>query len=64
MATVGSSAFAAAIKRPTDLVARFGGEEFAIVLGGTDAAGAMQIAEEAVANLRELRIPHPKQVNF
>ncbi|MEQ1643824.1 MAG: diguanylate cyclase [Pyrinomonadaceae bacterium] len=53
-----AEAFAAAIKRPTDLVARFGGEEFAIVLGGTDAEGALQIAEEAVANLRELRIPH------
>ena len=58
MVAVGRSAFAAAIKRPTDLVARFGGEEFAIVLGGTDAAGALQIAEEAVTNLRELRIPH------
>ncbi len=53
-----AEAFAAAIKRPTDLVARFGGEEFAIVLGGTDGDGAMQIAEEAVANLRAIRVPH------
>lgn len=53
-----AEAFARAIKRPTDLVARFGGEEFAIVLGGTDAAGAIQIAEEAMMNIRELCIPH------
>jgi len=53
-----AEAFAEAIKRPTDLVARFGGEEFALVLGGTDSAGALQIAEQAIQNLRELEIPH------
>jgi diguanylate cyclase (GGDEF)-like protein len=53
-----AEAFAATIKRPTDIVARFGGEEFAMVLGGTDAAGARQIAEQAVANVRKLSIRH------
>lgn len=53
-----AEAFAETIKRPTDLVARFGGEEFAIVLGGTDAEGAYNIAEQAVDNLRSLRISH------
>ncbi len=53
-----AEALAETIKRPTDLVARFGGEEFALVLGGTDAAGAQTIAEHAVQNIRELDIPH------
>lgn len=53
-----AEAFAATIKRPTDLVARFGGEEFALVLGGTDSPGALTIAEQAVESIRELNIPH------
>ncbi len=46
------------INRPTDLVARFGGEEFAVILGGTDAEGAFNIAEQALENIRSLKIPH------
>lgn len=57
-----AEAFAATIKRPTDLVARFGGEEFAMVLGGTDAAGALQLAEEAVENVRQMRIRHSESL--
>src|SRR5688500_5138778 len=53
-----AEAFAETIKRPTDLVARFGGEEFALILGGTDAAGALIIAEQAVENVNDLKIPH------
>lgn len=33
------------LKRPTDLVSRFGGEEFAIILPNTTAEGALQVAE-------------------
>ena len=53
-----AEALAGTIHRPTDLVVRFGGEEFAIVLGGTDGPGAQTIAEEAVQSLRSLEIPH------
>lgn len=57
-----AEAFAATIKRPTDLVARFGGEEFAMVLGGTDAAGALQLAEEAVENVKRMNIRHSESL--
>lgn len=50
------------VKRPTDLVARFGGEEFAIILGGTDAEGAMIIAREAFENVSNLKIAHCKSL--
>lgn len=55
-----AEAFADTIKRPTDLVARFGGEEFALVLGGTDAAGALTIAEQAVESIKKLNIAHSR----
>lgn len=46
------------IKRPTDFVARFGGEEFAIILGGTDSDGAMAIAGQVLENVQNLEIIH------
>ncbi len=55
-----ADALTATIHRPTDLVARFGGEEFAIILGGTDLEGARIIAEQAMENLKDLEIPHGK----
>jgi len=53
-----AEALADTIKRPTDLVARFGGEEFAIVLDGTDLEGCMTIAEQVIENIRNMQIPH------
>jgi len=46
------------VSRPGDLVARFGGEEFVVVLPNTDSQGAMYVANEICAALRGRRLPH------
>ncbi len=53
-----AEALSTTIKRPSDLVARFGGEEFAMILGGTDAAGAKMLAEQAIESIRKIGIKH------
>lgn len=45
--------------RPDDLAVRYGGEEFLLVLGGTDLQAARQIAERALQAVRALRLPMP-----
>lgn len=45
-------------KRPSDLVARYGGEEFAIILPNTPLSGAIHVAEEIQAKIKELAIVH------
>lgn len=49
--------------RVEDSVARYGGEEFAAILPGTDAAGALAVAERMRASASELRIPHKHGVD-
>jgi diguanylate cyclase (GGDEF)-like protein len=46
------------VNRPGDLVARFGGEEFAVILPDTDECGAEEIAREICAALRRRRVLH------
>lgn len=46
------------VTRPRDLVARFGGEEFALVLPETDGESARMIAERCRQIIHEEMIPH------
>jgi diguanylate cyclase (GGDEF)-like protein len=46
------------LKRPTDLVTRYGGEEFASILPDTNNEGALHIAKQFIESISELKIPH------
>lgn len=46
------------VKRPADLIARYGREEFALILPDTDSPGALHLAQMIGAGVRKLEIPH------
>jgi len=46
------------VLRPADLLARFGGEEFVMLLPGTPESGAMHLAQRVLAAMDELAVPH------
>jgi len=46
-------------RRAIDVVARFGGEEFAMILPNTSAEGARRVAEMVRRAVMDLNLPHP-----
>lgn len=46
------------LKRPFDMVSRYGGEEFVIILKNIDKNGLMKVAESLLESVQELKIPH------
>jgi two-component system chemotaxis family response regulator WspR len=53
-------ALTAALRRPADLVARFGGEEFAVLMAATPCEGCAIVAEHLRAAIEALAIAHPR----
>jgi diguanylate cyclase (GGDEF)-like protein len=52
------AAITESLRRPADLVCRYGGEEMAVLLPDTPAEGAIHVAERVRQFLGERRIPH------
>jgi len=49
----------ASLKRSVDMSFRFGGEEFAVLLPGTDVDGAFTVAERIRAAIEQMEVPIP-----
>lgn len=50
------------VRRPEDLVGRYGGEEFCVILPNTDMNGASFVAERIRSDVEGLNIPHAKNI--
>lgn len=53
-----AQAIRSTVGRASDLVSRYGGEEFVVVLGDTPLEGALGIAEQIRAAVESLELPH------
>jgi two-component system chemotaxis family response regulator WspR len=47
--------------RPTDIVGRYGGEEFAVLLLDPNSRGAFFVAERMLSQIRNLRLEHARR---
>jgi two-component system chemotaxis family response regulator WspR len=52
------AALAGCLRRPSDFLGRYGGEEFVAILANTDATGARFVAERMRAAVEALQLPH------
>jgi len=57
--TIRSQAIAAASRRAGELVARYGGEELAVIIPGDAPDSVARQAEHLRARVQELALPHP-----
>lgn len=53
-----AQAIVSVVKGSADLVPRYGGEEFVVILPNTKAEGAYRVAQEIIAKIKGLKIPH------
>lgn len=53
-----ATAIAECVSRPPDMVCRYGGEEFVVVLPGTDIIGGEVVAQRIIDSVSKLQIPH------
>jgi diguanylate cyclase (GGDEF)-like protein/PAS domain S-box-containing protein len=59
-----ASQVAALVQRPDDLAARFGGEEFLLLLPNTSAAGALSLAARLCKRVQDMEIAHAGNAGF
>lgn len=58
-----AAAIARSKGREEDVAARFGGEEFVLLLPYTDLSGAQRVAKKLINNVQKLKIPAAKNAN-